>query len=171
MERADVLLTIAQIALALAGFSGLVTLLGRPSARGGEELNQIRFRSMVELSLLLAAFALFPFLPGPIGLDEPASWRLSSGVYAAASAVFAAHSVRRNRRRMGRVLVAGATTAILFVTLALQASLLGADAAGLLPGREPGAYLVALFVHFLGAAFFFIRLLYGALPGVGSWDA
>ena len=164
MRQADLLLTTAQIGMALAGFAGLVTLLGRPGPRADRRLNEIRFRSMIELSLTLAAFALLPFVPTELGLVESAAWRVSSAVYAMASASFLLHSFRRNRREMGRVLIAGGVTATLFGVGGALLLALGLDAAGAFRGLESGVYCGSLFVHFLAAAFFFIRLLYGALP-------
>jgi uncharacterized membrane protein YozB (DUF420 family) len=165
VRQSELLLTTAQIGMALAGFAGLVTLLGRPTPRADSRLNEIRFRSMIELSLTLAAFGLLPFVPTELGLVESVAWRVSSAVYALACASFLLHSARRNRRDMGRVLIVGGVTATLFATCGVLALALGLDAAGALPGLESGVYCGALFFHFLAAAFFFIRLLYGALPG------
>lgn len=164
MERSDLLLATAQIGMALAGFAGLVTLLGRPDPREDRRLNEIRFRSMVELSLLLAAFCLLPFVPAELGFSEAVSWRLSSAVYALASLWFIVRSARRNRRSMGRVLIVGAVTGVLFAACAIQFAALVGNAGGAFVGAEAGVYFGALFVHFLGASFFFIRLLYGAFP-------
>ena len=99
MQQADLMLTTAQIGMAFAGFAGLITLLRRPGPRTDARLNEIRFRSMMELSLTLAVW-------------------------------------------LGLLL----------------------NALGVFPGLESGVYFAALFGHFLAAAFFFIRLLYGAFP-------
>ena len=65
---------------------------------------------------------------------------------------------------MGRVLIArGVTAALFFVCFAEWLGLL-VNALGAFPGLESGVYFAALFLHFLAAAFFFIRLLYGAFP-------
>lgn len=163
MERSDLLLTTAQIGMALAGFAGLATLLGRPSPKRDARLNAIRFRSMVELSLALAAFSLLPFLPAELGASESGAWRISSGCYAAVAAFFVTHSVVRNRRDLGRVLIYGGVTAVLIALCVGVALALALNAGGAF--RAPsGVYFAALFANFLGAAFFFIRLLYAALP-------
>lgn len=167
MPQAELLLTIAQIGMALAGFAGLVTLLGRTAPEDRPRLDEIRFRSMVELSLALSAFALLPFVPDQLGAAPEASWRIASALYAAGAAVFLAHGVRRNRRTTGVVLVAGGVTAALIATCGLVALGLALDAFGAFSGAESGVYVAALFVHFLATAFFFLRLLYGALPRDG----
>jgi hypothetical protein len=163
VERSDLLLTTAQIGMALAGFAGLVTLLGRPSPKRDARLNAIRFRSMVELSLALAAFSLLPFLPAELGASESGAWRISSAFYGAVAVAFVTHSVVRNRRDLGRVLIFGGVTAALIALCLGVALALVLNAAGVF--RAPaGVYFVSLFTNFLGAAFFFIRLLYAALP-------
>lgn len=167
MQRSDLLLTTAQIGMALAGFAGLVTLLRRPDHREDRRLNEIRFRSMVELSLLLAGFCLLPFVPVELGFGEATSWRASSAGYAFAALVFLVHSVRRNRLAMGRVLIAGGVTGALLLVCSVQVLLLTLNACGAFAGVESGVYFAALFLHFLGASFFFIRLLYGTLPRDG----
>jgi hypothetical protein len=164
MEQADLMLTSAQIGMALAGFAGLVTLLRRPGPRADAGLNEIRFRSMIELSLALAAFSLLPFIPVELRLEDATSWRLASAAYSLAAVAFFWHSLRRNRRILGRVLIAGGVTAALLGLCAGLAVALALDALGVFPGIESGVYFAALFFHFLAAAFFFIRLLYGALP-------
>jgi len=168
VQQADLMLTTAQIGMALAGFAGLVTLLGRPAPRADARLNEIRFRSMMELSLTLAAFSLLPFIPAELGFSDSGSWRFASAFYAVAASLFLIHSVRRNRSMLGRVLIAGAVTAALLGVCVADALALSLDAAGAFPGRESGVYFAALFLHFLAAAFFFIRLLYGAFPSAQS---
>jgi hypothetical protein len=123
--------------------------------------NEIRFRSMVELSLMLVAFSLLPFVPVE---PEAASWRVASAVYSLCALLFVVHSVRRNRASMGRVLIAGAVTTVLLATCMGQFFVLALNAFGAFSGAESGVYFAALFAHFLGASFFFIRLLYGAFP-------
>lgn len=168
MPHPDLMLTIAQIGMALAGFAGLVTLLGRPGPEVSARLDELRFRSMIELSLTLSAFALLPFVPEELGASDAASWRIASGVYALGALAFLAYSVQRNRRTMGRVLVSGGVTAALFAIGGVLLIGLALDALGAFSDVESGVYLAALFVHFLAAAFFFIRLLYGALPRAGA---
>jgi O-antigen/teichoic acid export membrane protein len=163
LERSDLLLTTAQIGMALAGFAGLVTLLGRPEPRADARLNEIRFRNMVELSLALAAFSLLPFLPVELGASEAGAWRISSAFYAVIATFFVVQSVARNRREMGRILVNGAITMLLIAVCSGIAILLALNTAGAF-AAVAGVYFAALFANFLAAAFFFLRLLYGSFP-------
>lgn len=119
---------------------------------------------MMELGVALTTFSLLPFVPIELALSEPTAWRIASAIYSFAALGFMLRSVRRNRATMGRVLLAGGVTAALpAVCAAVWLGLLLA-AFGAFPGRESGVYFAALFLHFLAAAFFFIRLLYGAIP-------
>ena len=162
--QADLMLTTAQIGMALAGFAGLVTLFARRGRGADGRLNEIRFRSMIELALTLTTFSLLPLIPFELGSDEAAAWRIASAVYAAATLLFLVHSLRRNRALMGRVLIAGGVTAALLGVCAVQSTVLALNAGGCFAAHESGVYFAALFLHFLAAAFFFIRLLYGAFP-------
>ena len=168
VSDSSLLLTTAQIGMALAGFAGLVTVLGRPVARQERLLNEIRFRSMVELSLALVAFSLLPFVPARYGMAEETLWRLCSAIYAVGAVIFVAHGVGRNRQRMGRIRVAGHVTTLLIGIGCTLTLFLGLNATGLFAGQEPAGYFAALFVHFLAAAFFFLRLLYAAMPREGE---
>jgi hypothetical protein len=162
--QADLMLTTAQIGMALAGFAGLVTLLRRPGALADVRLNEIRFRSMIELSLTLTGFSLLPFIPTELGFSEASSWRFASAFYALAALVFFVHSLRRNRTMMGKSLIAGRVTAVLLIVCMIECVVLALNAGGVFSHVESGVYFAALFLHFLAAAFFFIRLLYGAFP-------
>ena len=168
MQDADLLLTTAQIGMALAGFAGLVTLLGRARVPGDARLNEIRFRSMMELSLTLALFALLPFVPSELGAGSATAFRIASGIYAASTLAFLVHSARRNRTVMGRTLIQPGVTATLFGVGALICALLFLNAIFAVDAIAQGVYFVALFLHFAAGAFFFIRMLYSAFPLTGS---
>ena len=171
MHDADLLLTTAQIGMALAGFAGLVTLLGRARVPGDARLNEIRFRSMMELSLTLALFALLPFVPKELGAGASASFRTASGIYAASVVFFLLHSARRNRGVLGRVLIQRGITAALFAVGVAMAAMLVLNALAAFDAITEGLYFGALFLHFAAAAFFFIRLLYGAFPLITASDS
>lgn len=79
MIDTDVLFTIAEIAVALAGFSAIVGVL---SARKGEvslKVNALRLQVMLETCFVVLAAALLPVLLEKFGLDSTVIWRASSG--------------------------------------------------------------------------------------------
>src|SRR5262249_993549 len=134
-------------------------------------LNEIRFRSMMELSLTLAVFALLPFVPTEFGADSGTSFRIASGIYAASTMVFLVHSARRNRAVLGRVLIQPGVSAPLFGVGRLVGAVLIANAALAPDAIAEGLYFTALFLHFAAGAFFFIRMLYGAFPLIAAFDS
>ena len=81
MEDADLLLTIAEIAVAFAGCSGLVTILGQRVARVQPQLVEHTLRGMILTSLLVVAFSLFPFLHFRLGASADVTWRLSAQLF------------------------------------------------------------------------------------------
>jgi hypothetical protein len=85
----DFLYTVAEVAVAFAGFAGLVTVLTQRLAESQREFDIVRFRDMLLLSLIAGAFALFPTLPANFGASEEATWRASSALFLVAWTAFA----------------------------------------------------------------------------------
>ena len=110
MEDADLLLTVAEIAVAFAGFSGLVTILGQRVGRVQPQLVEHTLRGMILTSLLAVSFALFPFLPYRLGASAGVAWRISAGAFAVAMAVYFFSTASR-RRALAQSGVAGAVSA------------------------------------------------------------
>lgn len=81
-------LTVAEVAVTIAGFAGLVTVLTQRLGRTHVEFDVVRFRDMLLLGLIAAAFALFPTLPAAFGASEEITWRVSAGLFAVAWAGF-----------------------------------------------------------------------------------
>jgi hypothetical protein len=164
MEDAELLLTVAEIAVAFAGFSGLVTILGQRLSRVHPQLVEHNLRAMILTSLLAVSFSLFPFLPYKLGVSPGIAWRISAGVFGLVSAVYFFNTGTR-RRALGRSGVADVLSAgtLLNATLWLLAILvLLAVAAGI---AGAGYYFIALFIvlYVSGQLFFtvFVSLLKG----------
>jgi hypothetical protein len=75
--------TIAEVGIALAGFSALVAVLAGQPERSQAKLDGLRLQIMLESSLLVVAFALFPIVPAKFGISPEATWRISAIVYLA----------------------------------------------------------------------------------------
>ena len=95
MDPTDILLTIVEISVALAGFASLVTVIGRRENDEGWKRSTAKLRLMLESTLRVAAIALvaIPFIqqvPGPL------TWRLLSGLHIASAALHLAYSLRRH---------------------------------------------------------------------------
>lgn len=154
MQSHEILQTIAEVAVALAGFSGVVAVLGQ-RGRGNWSLEEIlQLRTLVEPSLV----ALFgSLLPGTIQLafeSEPLVWRLSNAALALLGVAAGAAFIARSR-------FASTTTGqrVLFVLalLAIGAQLLAA--VGVL-GRYELVFVIGLIVALIVAAYNFLLLLF-----------
>jgi len=170
MHDADLFLTTAQIGMALAGFAGLVTLLGHTREAASARLNEVSFRSMIELSLTLAIFALLPFVPQELGVGPVGAFRIASAIYAGSVVMFVVRSARRNRALMGQIMVQRGVSHALYAVGMSTGAMLAIDAFIRDETIARGLYFAALFVHFGGATFFFARLLYGSLAPIPDID-
>ena len=83
MPDSDRILATAQIGMA---GSPAVSVLGRPGVHERRALDEIRLRSMVELSFLLVAFRLLPLVAAKFGVSPGSVWRWTAAPYAAAFA-------------------------------------------------------------------------------------
>ena len=95
MENGGILLTIAEVAVAFAGFASIVSVLGRRSSDTPEHINALRMRAMILSSLLAVAFSILPFLLHSYGLAGAALWRTSSVFLLFASTGLAYSIMRR----------------------------------------------------------------------------
>jgi hypothetical protein len=75
----EVLLALAQIAVGLAGFSGVVAAFSR--SRGFRVEDRVRFLMLVGSSFIVIVLSFVPFLLDLSGVREPAVWRLSSAAW------------------------------------------------------------------------------------------
>jgi len=80
METED-LFTIAEIGVALAGFSAMVGVLGSRAGRYDIRVDALRLQVMLESSLMVAAFALVPVLVSRFGTEIDIGWRISSAAW------------------------------------------------------------------------------------------
>ena len=81
MDQSETLLTVAELSVALAGFAGLVSVIGRDRDRQSSIADGLRLQMMLEVALLNAALALFPLPFLQPATFEPEIWRLGSGIH------------------------------------------------------------------------------------------
>lgn len=158
IEGGDVLLTMAQIAVGLAGFSGVVAAFSQ--TREFPAADRVRFLYLVGGTFFVIVLAFVPFLLALSGVEEPGLWRWASGVWLAAVLVCVPLVLRgrtvilkQGRRAPGWsvlvifVLALGATTAQAGNVLAWP----------FLPGPVP--FLVGLLVGLIGSGSIFVYLV------------
>ena len=80
MDSSSLLLTIAQLAVALAGFSAIVVALNGRPVREWDETDRLNLRCLLQVSIYVLAFSLFPFVLA-VSLGQEAVWRYGLLVY------------------------------------------------------------------------------------------
>ena len=97
VEGSEILQTLAEVAIALTGFTGIVVAL---RSRADEALSGyalVRFRILLFASLAAVAFALLPFLCHHLGVPPVATWSICSSAVAAIMIPIAIHDTRAFR--------------------------------------------------------------------------
>ena len=95
LESEGTLHTIAEVAVALAGFAALVAIFRQRDTGTWTPAALSALRFMIELSIALVIIALFPIPLHLLGLEGPVMWGISSGVYAFVSlAILTLNTVR-----------------------------------------------------------------------------
>jgi hypothetical protein len=153
----DHLTTLAEVAIALAGFSALVALLGNRARRADRRADAMRLQFMLETSLLVVAFALFPFIPLTLGVSSDLVWRISGGAFLIADATYWMLSYKRGRAARALLAPAERRLRIVMLLLAYTADLLMIVVVlGLTGLAAPGIYFAALYAELVLSGVFFI---------------
>jgi hypothetical protein len=79
MEGADVLLAISEVAIAFAGFTSIVGVLGHRVGRTWSPENSLRLWLMIEASIATLFFSLLPSVLHHLELSARSVWGLASG--------------------------------------------------------------------------------------------
>jgi hypothetical protein len=82
VQEAETFRTLAEIAIALAGFTGIVAVLGRRVRGEWTPLEWARLRDLLLASLGVVFFAFIPELLYSVIPELPTVWRISSGFFA-----------------------------------------------------------------------------------------
>jgi hypothetical protein len=166
MEGAEILQLLAELAVGVLGFSGVVAVLGRRGAGEWAPEDRSRFFWMVWATALVLVSSLIPFLLHHGGIAGPPLWGWCSAIAAAACTVVPAVGLYIGSFRFFNPSGPGVSKlAVLFVwpamfvtplLFALNAFAIGFD-------RTFAPYLAALLLAFGSPIILFIRLLYSAI--------
>lgn len=151
----ELILVTAQIAVSLAGFSGVVAAFTKMRVE-----DKVRFLMLLGASFFVILFAFVPFLLDLGGHPEHTVWRWSSGLWLVAFAVCAPLIVKGRR-----MIVAHGTPApgwsvllILLVVVLTTLALLG-NALGWPYEPNPVPFILALVSGLIGAGAIFVYLV------------
>jgi hypothetical protein len=160
MEPSEALSTAAQIAVALAGFAGVVVVFRRESVHEWSPIDKFRLRlllsnSILPLALCVIGLLLLTIKPAPAGI-----WRWCSGTAVVIVLPFAI-TTSRSFRRLGRQQLQSALATgfpfYLFGILGTGAMLLQFFNIAMLNAFWP--FFSGIAVHLLAAMFQFARII------------
>jgi hypothetical protein len=158
LENSDLLLATAEVAAAFAGFTAVVSVLDREPSL--DPAHRWRVRGMIENSLLVVCFSLFPFIPGGF-FDAETTWRWSSILLGLSWVVAFTFAMRRATRLGGRTVVRTSPVllggALVIAGLGLAALFL--NAIGRSFGSASTLYFTGLFAPLLLSAALFVRIV------------
>jgi hypothetical protein len=97
MSGDDVLLTIAQLAVAFAGFSGVVAVFGQRAVERWSDEDFVRLVFLISSSLVVLFLALLPFFLRLLHCRDAVAWGISSAFLAASAVALTVSALRRVR--------------------------------------------------------------------------
>lgn len=125
IDVASALLTLAQVAIGLAGFSAiLVALSGKPHQ--WTPVDAFRIRNILAFSFQSVFLSLIPFVLAFFSLPEPTVWKVSLLIIAVATlgnvllVLSGVYRLSRPERAVLNAAVVSTVTAILFTTAAVE---------------------------------------------------
>ena len=157
MLYSDVLLTIAEVAVAIAGFSSLVTVLGQRDRRAAVDI--ARLRSMLIYSALAVLFALFPFAVNALGGNASVGWRISSAVFGVSLIAYARWVLRIIAELKSSGAPVFATRHLVRVIIWLTILVLFLNIFVSTPDLNAGLYLLGLLAVVSVAGFMFVQVI------------
>jgi len=157
MVEQDLLLTIAEVSVGLAGFSAIVGLLGHRSGRSDIKVDALRLQVMLEMSLLVAAGAFLPVLVSLFDLDVWITWRIATAawlVIAIPSEFLAWH---RTRSMLDMKLDRLNVNTINWVLCLLSDAVMVLVLIGLFESQVGAVYLLAILCYLAAAGILFVQ--------------
>jgi len=156
VESGSVLESIAEVAIALAGFGGIAAGLGYRARGEWSRDDQVRLIGLALFGLAVTFACFLPYVTHELGSGAP--FRLASALYLPVVASGWLFQIWFNRRGVPDGY--SATAALLnFMAQVAASALLLATALGYAGGREFGLYLSAIILMLFHTSVLFVRLL------------
>ena len=164
---ADYLMLLAEVAVALAGFTGVVTVFTR---RSGDEslpsfkdtLAEYRLRMMLESALMVLFFALLPFAFFAMDFPQDSFWILGSALFGVAILAWVLLQNRRLKRLKPKEKAGinpGMVWGLRVVSPAMAVVLILNSFQVILPGTA-GAYIAVATYNIMVAGLAFLLLIF-----------
>ncbi len=160
MQNAEVLLTLADVSVAFAGFAGLAGVLRRHFAPADHWIAGARLRGLIENALIALAFSLIPFALERLGLAGEQLWRTASLMFglvwlAAGLAAIKYHNRAANAGSPQIPHGRNAVFIVIFLTSAAQIT----NSLGLFGNWVDAIYLIGLYAALGVSGLLFTRLM------------
>jgi hypothetical protein len=166
MENAEILQLVAELALGVLGFSGVVAVLGRRGAGEWAPVDRVRFFGMVRITAIVLVLAVSPFPLYSAGLASEAIWGWCSGLGAVLLVLSVVAARLLEQAPKGLFTDPGTSKlALAYVAFAYFSAFLtfGLNAIGIGLQQSATPYLVAVLLTFGIPLVLFIRLLHTAI--------
>jgi hypothetical protein len=157
LRETDALSLIAELAVALAGFSAVIGVLGSRPSSSDVRVDGLRLQVMLETSLFVAAAVLTPIILDHFGMESSIVWRLSSAVFLLYQIPGEFLAARRTKK-MPDMTVSRFNVNTVNWALSIGADLIAFGVLVGLFGAHAGAgYLVAVFALLVMSGLLFIQ--------------
>ena len=159
LNEFDVLLVIAQLSVAFAGFASLASALGNRSDGGETRVDAGRLINMLIIGLCTTMLALLPFIPALFGFTEAMVWRSSAVTAFGAVAIITPGVVARTKRIQQYTGFSLRVNVLNWGIAAIAASSFIACAFGLPAFKPAASYVAGLVALMLICAIVFFRVI------------
>jgi hypothetical protein len=161
LQGASTLELVAELAVTVLGFSGVVAVLGRRASGDWTRLDRTRFRNMISTAAIALVLSLIPLSIQDAGFDDSMIWGWSSGVGAVLHVVVFVPQLRALLHASPWSNPEVSKPAFLYVAFVWLGVpiLLGLNATGIGFARTFTPYLSACLLLFGTSVVLFIRLL------------
>jgi len=158
VDYQSLLLTLAEVSVALAGFSGVVSVFGRRRTEEWDPGDRLHLSFMLETSLAALFLSILPFAMFAAELSPRSTWAIMSGIFAVFLVLVVVAGLYRYRQlpsgqRMGMGRIYGVVS-----TLG-DLSILALQLFNALGPHEFSLYLIGLIWLLFSCALSFVQLL------------
>ncbi len=153
MESSEFILTIAGLALGLAGFSGVIVGLNPTPLSQWDPVDKLNFRVLVQVAAVAAFFSLLPF-PIHVVFEEERAWRIALLIYGIFHAIDVSTFVLRYPKNTPPINLRIGFVGCLVATLQIVIAFLGGATI------IEATYLLGLMWHLCVSFFGFVTLVY-----------
>lgn len=167
MQSFESLDTIAEVAVTLAGFAGLIAALAGVSHQGLPPRQQIAFWLVIGSSLATLMLSFIPRVLFNFGLSEPTSWRICCGVLALVNFATLGLIIRVHRSLLAQGIPTQFATAyvVLPTPFGIFALLALATAVGIAPLDPYALFYAGLVISLAFTCLIFVLFLFMRTPG------